>query len=91
MSNKSGADFLAGLLLGALAGAALALLYAPEPGEEARQKIKEQGLELKGRVRELSGKAREQAEGLATRGRIVLDRRVAQVEEAVSEGAKAGD
>ncbi len=34
-------DFLAGLLVGALVGASLGLLFAPEPGEETRVRLKE--------------------------------------------------
>lgn len=91
MSDTNGTDFLAGFLLGALAGTALALLFAPQPGEQTRQKIKEQSFELKGRAREMSSKAREQAEELVARGRIVLNRRIAHLEEAVAEGKRAGD
>jgi len=34
-------DFLAGVLVGSLIGAALGLLFAPEPGEETRTRVKE--------------------------------------------------
>lgn len=91
MSERNGSDFLAGFLLGALAGTALALLFAPEPGEKTREYLKEQTIELKGRAGDLSGKAREQAEELTARGRIVLEERVAQLEEAVAEGKKAAE
>jgi gas vesicle protein len=91
MSDKNGTDFLAGFLLGALAGTALALLFAPQSGEQTRQVLKEQTIELKGRAEDLSAKAREQAEELTARGRIVLEERVAQLEEAVAEGKRAGD
>jgi len=33
-------DFLAGLLVGALIGASVGLLFAPEAGEETRERIK---------------------------------------------------
>jgi len=33
-------DFLAGLLVGALVGASLGLLFAPESGEETRERVK---------------------------------------------------
>ena len=91
MSDKNGTDFLAGFLLGALAGTALALLFAPQSGEQTREKLRDQSIELKGRAEELTAKAREQAEELSARGRIVLEERVAQLEEAVSEGKKAAD
>jgi len=34
-------DFVAGLLVGTLIGAALGLLFAPEPGEETRERVAE--------------------------------------------------
>ena len=36
-----GSDFLAGLLVGTLVGAALGLLFAPDPGEETRGRVAE--------------------------------------------------
>jgi gas vesicle protein len=88
MSDSNGTDFLAGFLLGAVAGTALALLFAPQSGEQTRQTLRDQSIELKGRAEELSMKAREQAEEASARGRIVLEERVAQLEEAVVEGRK---
>ena len=46
MSTKGG-GFIIGLALGALAGAAAALLLAPESGEELRKDIGEKSDELK--------------------------------------------
>ncbi len=91
MSDKNGTDFLAGFLLGAMAGTALALLFAPQSGELTRQQLKEQTVELKGRAETLSAQAREQAQELAARGKIVLEERVAQLEEAVADGKKSAD
>jgi len=91
MSERNGSDFLAGFLLGALAGTALALLFAPEPGERTREHLKESSIELKGRAGKLRSRAREQAEELTARGRIVLEERVAQLEEAVGEGKRAAE
>jgi len=54
MSQDSGfGDFLAGFLLGGLVGAAVALLFAPQSGEETVSMIKDKGIELKDRVSEL--------------------------------------
>ncbi len=54
MSRDSGfGDFLAGFLLGGLVGAAVALLFAPQSGEETVSMIREKGIELKDRVGEI--------------------------------------
>lgn len=58
-NNKS--DFLVGLLIGGALGAALALLYAPQSGEETRGKLKEKGDELKDKTTDTYEKARTRA------------------------------
>jgi gas vesicle protein len=45
MGNK--AEFLGGILLGALIGAALGLMFAPQPGTDTRAKIGEKAGEAK--------------------------------------------
>jgi gas vesicle protein len=53
MSERSGgAEFFAGLVIGGLVGATLALLLAPQSGEETRAQIRDKGLEFKGRAEE---------------------------------------
>ena len=49
MSNDNGnfGSFFAGLVLGGLIGAGVALLYAPQSGEETRILIKDKSIELK--------------------------------------------
>jgi len=91
MSSDNGTDFLAGFLLGAVAGAAMALLFAPQTGEETRRQLKERGIELKDKADEISAQVRERAEEASARSRIVLEERVAQLEEAVAEGKKAAE
>lgn len=49
MNIKSG-EFIGGLLVGALTGAVIGLLFAPEPGEELRGQIKERASDLKERA-----------------------------------------
>jgi gas vesicle protein len=46
-SQNSGASFFAGLMIGGLVGAGLALLLAPQSGEKTRGQIKDKGVELK--------------------------------------------
>jgi gas vesicle protein len=48
MSDRSGgAEFFAGLVIGGLVGATLALLLAPQSGEETRAQIRDKGIEYK--------------------------------------------
>ena len=66
--NCSG-DFVAGFLVGALVGAAAALLFAPMSGEETRVMIREKGVELGQRADEMSLEARKRAEELQAQAR----------------------
>ena len=54
----SNGKFLAGILLGAAAGAVLGILFAPEKGEDTRKKIKKRtsqmGDDLKARFDEMA-------------------------------------
>lgn len=63
MSDRSGgAEFFAGLVIGGLVGAALALLLAPQSGEETRAQIRDKGLEFKDRAEEGVYEARQRAQ-----------------------------
>lgn len=48
----SGKDFIIGAVLGAMAGAGLALLFAPKSGEELRNDINQGALKVKDRANE---------------------------------------
>ncbi len=68
MAEKTCAgDFIAGLLVGMLAGAAAALLLAPQSGEETRTLLREKGIELGHRAEELQAEAKERAADLQTK------------------------
>jgi gas vesicle protein len=73
-----GIDFLAGFVIGALVGAAAALLLAPQSGEDTRLQIRDKGIEIKGRAEDLQGQARDRADQLQVR-----------MKEAVEEGKTA--
>ena len=45
---------LTGMLVGALAGAATVLLFAPQSGEDTRTQIKEKGIELRDQATEMA-------------------------------------
>lgn len=78
MGAKSGGAFIVGLAIGALAGAAAALLLAPESGEELRRDIGERSDELK-------LKAQQQVDALQEQGRIVLSDNVKKAQQVVQE------
>jgi gas vesicle protein len=102
--DSGGLEFLAGFVIGGLVGAAVALILAPQSGEETRAQLRERGIELKDRAgemavearkraEELSEEARKEAEELSTETRkrveeIIADARV-RIEEAIEEGKKA--
>lgn len=60
--NSGGAEFFAGLVIGGLVGAALALLLAPQSGEETRAQIRDKSLEYKDWAEEGMVQARQQME-----------------------------
>src|SRR4030042_3172605 len=90
MSRGSGSgEFVAGFLVGALAGAAMALLFAPVTGEEMRGQLREKGIELKSRAEDLSQEASKRAEDLRARGEGLLQEQRSRLQEAIDEGKQA--
>lgn len=90
MADKTGSvDFFAGFLVGALVGAAAALLFAPQSGEETRTLIREKGIELKEQADDLGVEARKRAEELQAQAQQKAGDLQAQVKHAVEEGRSA--
>jgi gas vesicle protein len=79
-NNNSAGTVLVAFALGAVAGAAIALLYAPTSGEETRRKLAEKARE-----------GRDKAETLARQGREFIDRQRETVTAAVEKGREAFD
>jgi len=77
-NNSSAGPVLMAFVLGAAAGAAVALLYAPATGEETRRRIKEKARE-----------GREKAEAVARDGREFLNRQRENLGAAVERGRDA--
>ncbi len=82
--HNGGGEFFAGLLIGGLVGAAVALLMAPQSGEETRAQIRDTSLELKERANETMAEAREKAEAITADARR-------RAEEIVAEGRKRSE
>ena len=53
-------DFFSGLVIGAVVGAAISMLFAPESGAQVRRRLQQQGSQVSERVRD-------KVEELATR------------------------
>jgi gas vesicle protein len=85
----SGVDFMAGFVVGALVGAAAALLFAPQSGEEMRTMIRDKGIEIKERADELGVDARRRAEELQIQAKGRAEELQGKVKLAVEEGKTA--
>jgi gas vesicle protein len=77
-NGNSAGTVIVAFALGALAGAAVALLYAPASGEETRRRLAEKARE-----------GRERAEGLARDGREFFQRQRDNIATAVDRGREA--
>lgn len=60
-SKDSGISFTIGLLFGAAVGVAIGLLYAPQPGKETRELLKEKAGAAKEKAAEVAEKTKEAA------------------------------
>ena len=65
MSRDSSPGFLAGLIVGAVIGAAVALLYAPQPGTETRRIVKEKASEVTEKAAKAASKIKESVGSIA--------------------------
>lgn len=86
--NGSG-EFVAGFLVGALTGAALALLFTPVTGEEMRSQLREKGIELKDRAEDLTLDAGKRADVIRVKGEALLGEQRGRFREAIEEGKRA--
>ncbi|MFM8322896.1 MAG: YtxH domain-containing protein [Chloroflexota bacterium] len=71
--NNDFGTFFAGLIVGGLVGAAVALLMAPQSGEETRTVIRDKSIELKDRAGEYGADARTRAEQAYEDARVRAD------------------
>ena len=73
--------FLVGFIVGGLSGAVVALLFAPQTGEETRALIKDKSIELRDRAQTSAEEALARAEATAQEARARADELARQLKE----------
>ncbi len=86
--SGSGALLLS-FLLGGVVGAGLALLIAPQAGEETRRKIRNLADDIKDRTNEYINETRERVSSVADDGRSYYDEKKSLVKAAIDAGKDA--
>lgn len=76
-------------ILGALVGAGLALLFAPQAGEATQEEIKDRALKFRDSAKERVREAQENMEGRLSTAREHVQARVESVKDAVDSGRQA--
>lgn len=94
MSEGSrGSGFLSGLVIGGLAGAAIAMILAPQAGEDTRDLLRAKAREASERVRDVAEDLAQHppfpAGDLLARGKQIVEEARARFDEAVAEGKEA--
>ena len=90
MADNSGdlGSFLAGFVIGGLIGAGVALLMAPQSGEETRAMIGEKSIELRDRAYDTASDVQTRAGELASQTAQTYDEQVKRIQAAVDAGKK---
>ncbi|MDL1909264.1 YtxH domain-containing protein [Chloroflexi bacterium CFX6] len=73
--------FLVGFIVGGLTGAVVALLFAPQSGEETRALIKDKSIELRDKAQHTAEEALARAEATAAEARARADELAKQLRE----------
>ncbi len=66
MERESGGGLFTGLLVGAIIGVGLGLMYAPRPGRETREMIRQRAESARCRAEELGEDLREKADDISS-------------------------
>ena len=97
MSEKEVSSFFTGFFVGALVGGAVALLMAPQSGEETRAQIREKSIEIKEKAETTYGEVVEKIDASTTelRGKTEelstkLDQILAQGKQEITRLSKRG-
>lgn len=90
-SNNGAPGFVTGLLLGGLLGAAVAMVLAPQAGEDTRDLLRSKARETSGRLRDVAEDLTENvaAADLLARGKQIVEEARARFDSAVADGKDA--
>jgi len=86
---RTGGGFLAGIVIGGLLGAGVALLLAPRSGQETREELLDRSAEIRERASGLAARAWEDVDQLVSRGRSAVEDTTATFRDAYTEGSQA--
>jgi gas vesicle protein len=93
MGNEEGrysaGSLILGFFIGGLVGAGVALLLAPQPGRETRQKIKELADEAKEKAAKYAEEVKGQVTSTVGKGKEILEEKKSLVTAAVEAGKEA--
>jgi gas vesicle protein len=89
LDNDTTAAHLGWFFLGALAGAAAALVLAPKTGRETRDLLTEQGAEVWRRAQEMAGTAQNRAGEAVDKGRDYMQEQAERLRSAFDAGRSA--
>jgi len=93
MGNEEGrysaGSLILGFFIGGLVGAGVALVLAPQPGRETRQKIKELAEDAKGKATECAEKVKGEVTSTVGKGKEILEEKKSLVTAAVEAGKEA--
>jgi gas vesicle protein len=84
-----GAEFFAGFVVGALVGAAAAMILAPQSGEETRAMIRDKGVDLQERSAGMTAEARRRAGEYQTQAKTKASEWQVRMQESVQQGKAA--
>ena len=87
--GDSGLGFAVGFILGGALGASLALLFAPEPGRQTRERLRDLAADVRDKTMAVSGELRDKAEEVLERSRQVFEEKKATLSTAVQAGKEA--
>ena len=87
--GDSGLGFAVGFIFGGALGASLALLVAPEPGRQTRERLRDLAADVRDKTMAVSDELRDKAEAVLARSREVFDEKKAILSTAVQAGKEA--